>query len=149
RVYKVTIHYRQRRVADWLTLWRNQLASIALNSAIPWEIEFHGGVASLNADLRTLGLCSLDLSDSSAVRLLLPQPTGTVFVYVSGSASDVVIQCPAGVARRVQIAGSAPPGTLPYRNFDPAGHQLCLVTSRGGWGCCDRGGTGGWRGNLQ
>jgi hypothetical protein len=106
-VCKVTIHYRQRRVADWLTLWRDQLATIALNCAIPWEIEFHGGVANLQADLRKLGLRSLDLSDSSAVRLLLPQPTGTVYLYGSGSASDVVIHCPAGVALRVQIAGSA------------------------------------------
>src|SRR5262245_27691665 len=56
KVCKVTIHYRQRRVADWLTQWRDQLATIALNGAIPWEIEFHGGVANLQADLRKLGL---------------------------------------------------------------------------------------------
>ena len=106
-VCKVTIHYRQRRMVDWLTRRRDPLATVALNSAIPWEIEFHGGVTNLQADLRKLRLRSLDLSDSSAVRLLLPQPTSTIYLYVSGSASDVVIQCPAGVARRVQIAGSA------------------------------------------
>jgi hypothetical protein len=104
---KVTIHYRQRTPADRPTLWREPLATIALNGAIPWEIEFHGGVAHLQANFRGLRLRSLDLSDSSAVKLLLPQPTGTVYLYVSGSASDVVIQRPAGIALRVQIAGSA------------------------------------------
>ena len=104
---KVTIHYRQRTPADWLTLWREPLAAIALNGSIPWEIEFRGGVANLQADLRELQLRSLDLSDSSAVKLLLPRPTGTVYLYVSGSASDIVSQRPAGIALRVQIAGSA------------------------------------------
>jgi hypothetical protein len=103
----VTIHYRHRRVADWLTLWREPLAAIALNGSIPWEIEFHGGVANLQADLRGLRLRSLDLSDTSGVKVLLPQPTGNVYLYVSGSASDVVIERSAGVALRVQIAGSA------------------------------------------
>jgi hypothetical protein len=104
---KVTIHYRQRRAADCLTLWRESLAAIALNGSIPWEIEFHGGVANLQADLRVLPLRSLDLSDSSAVKVLLPRPIGNIYVNVSGSASDVVIQRPVGVAVRVQIAGSA------------------------------------------
>ena len=104
---KVTIHYRHRTPVDWLTVWREGLAAITLNGSIPWEIEFHGGVANLQADLRALRLRSLDLSDSSAVKVLLPRPTGNVYLYVSGSASDVVVQRPAGVALRVQIAGSA------------------------------------------
>jgi hypothetical protein len=107
RPCKVTIHYRHRRPADRLTLWREPLAAIALNGSIPWEIEFHSGVANLQADLRGLRLRSLDLSDSSEVKVLLPQPTGNVYLYVSGSASDVVIQRPVGVALCVQIAGSA------------------------------------------
>jgi hypothetical protein len=104
---KVTIHFHHRMSADRLTLWREPLAAIVLNGSIPWEIEFHGGVANLQADLRGLRLRSLDLSDSSGVRLLLPQPTGNVYLYVSGSASDVVIERPVGVALRVQIAESA------------------------------------------
>jgi hypothetical protein len=104
---KVTIHYRHRAAADWLTSWREPLAAIALNSSIPWEIEFYGGVAYLQADFRGLRLRSLDLSDSSGVKVLLPRPAGNVYLYVSGSASDVVIQHPVGVALRVQIAGSA------------------------------------------
>jgi hypothetical protein len=104
---KVTVHYRQRTPADWPSMRREPLAAIALNGSIPWEIEFHGGVANLQADLRRLRLRSLDLSDSSAAKLLLPEPTGTVYLYVGGSASDIVIWRPAKVALRVQIAGSA------------------------------------------
>src|SRR5262245_59894423 len=51
---KVTIHYRQRTLANGPTLWREPLTMIALNGAIPWAIEFHGGVANLHADLRRL-----------------------------------------------------------------------------------------------
>lgn len=104
---KVMIHYRQPTPEDWLTTESAPLAAITLNGSIPWEIEFHGGVANLQADMRGLRLRSLDLSDSSGVNVLLSQPTGTVYLYVSGSASDVVIERPAGVAVRVQIAGSA------------------------------------------
>ena len=125
---KVTIYYPHRSSADWLSLRRGPLATIALNGSIPWEIEFHGGVANLYADLRGLRLRALDLSDSSAVKVLLPQPAGNVYMYVGGSASDVVIQRPAEVALRVQITGSASQVLLDEHSFGAVANGITWQT---------------------
>lgn len=105
--HKVTIHYWHRSLADRPAIGCEPLAAITLNGSIPWEIEFHGGVSHLHADLREVPLRSLDLSDSSGVRVDLPQPTGKVYLSVNGSASDVTILRPVQSALRVQIGGSA------------------------------------------
>lgn len=104
--YNVTLHYRQPVLGDQ-RVEAGPLTVLTLNASIPWEIEFHGGVAQLLADLRGLRLRSLDLRDSSGVNLLLAKPIGNGYLYISGSASDVVLQRPVGVALQVQIAGSA------------------------------------------
>lgn len=124
----VTLHYRQPVLGNCLVA-REPLAVITLNESIPWEIEFHGGVAQLLADLRGLRLRSLDLRDSSGVNLLLAKPTGNVYLYVSGSASDVVIQRPVGVALHVQIAGSASQVRIDAYSFSAVANGIHWQTS--------------------
>lgn len=122
--HKVTIHYRHSTLADWFAFGREPLAAITLNGSIPWEIEFHSGVSHLQADLRRLPLRSLDLSDSSTVWVRLPPPTGHVYLYVNGSASDVTILRPAPIALRVQIAGSASQVRIDERYFGAVANGL-------------------------
>jgi hypothetical protein len=82
-------------------------ARVTLNGALPWEIEFRGGVSRLTADLRPLTLRALDLRSVSEGVILLPRPAGVSFIYFAGSASDVAIRCPDECAVRLLIGGSA------------------------------------------
>jgi len=109
----VTIQYRRFLVSDR----REPIAQLTLNGAIPWEIEFRDGVSQLTADLSRLPLRALDLSSASQVVITLPQPSAAVFVHVSGSASDLTIYRPAGVAIRVHISGSASNLALDEHHF--------------------------------
>lgn len=101
------------------TLWAS-LAQVTLNGAIPWEIEFRGGVARLIADLRGLPLRALDLGSASGSMITLSQPAGVVFVYIAGSASDITIHRPHSVAVRVDIGGSVSNVTLDEQHVGAA-----------------------------
>ncbi|MCX6046881.1 MAG: hypothetical protein NT075_17395 [Chloroflexi bacterium] len=103
----VTIQYNQLPVYARSINNEEAPATIALNGTIAWEIECRGGLAHGIADLRELALRSLDLGSVSGAALALPQPAETIFIYMAGSVSDVVIYRPRGVAARVQINGSA------------------------------------------
>jgi hypothetical protein len=103
----VTIQYRNFSFFNGLIYWREPIARVTLNGSLPWEIEFRDGVSKLNADLSSLQLRAFDLGSASQVTVTLPQPSITVFVHVSGSASNITIHRPAGVAVRVSISGSA------------------------------------------
>jgi hypothetical protein len=59
---RVTIQYGRFPFFDWLAHTHEPLADVTLNGSIPWEIEFHGGVSRLNADLSELPLRALDLT---------------------------------------------------------------------------------------
>jgi hypothetical protein len=102
---RVTFQYGHLPFFDWLAHTRKPLADVMLNGSIPWEIEFHRGVSRLNADLSELPLRALDLSSASQVAIKLPQPSGAVFINVSGSVSEMTIQRPRGVPIRVRIDG--------------------------------------------
>lgn len=116
----VTIQYHRFSASDG----REPIARLILNGAIPWEIEFRDGVSKLTADLSQLPLRALDLSSASQVVVTLPQPLGTVFVHVSGSASDLTIQRPAGVAIRAHISGSASNLALDEQHFGAVADAL-------------------------
>jgi hypothetical protein len=117
----VTIQYGHRFCFDWLVHTRQPLADVTLNGSIPWEVEFHGGVSRLNADLSELWLRALDLSSASQAALTLPQPSGAVFINVSGSVSDMTIQRPRGVAVRVRIDGGVSRLALDEQRWGAAG----------------------------
>ena len=101
----VTIRNRRRL---WLLDWGQQGTEIVLNPSIPWEIEVRGGVSGVMADLTGVDLIGLSVSyGMSSVALKLPFPSGPVRLRVSGGASDVIIQRPAGVPARVRLTGWA------------------------------------------
>ncbi len=104
----ITVQYRAIPLVGWLSYARREpVADISLNSAIPWELEFRGGVSSLHADLRGLRLVSLDLSSTSTARIHLPAPDEVAYIQLSGSASDLAFYRPVGVAVRLDMGGSA------------------------------------------
>jgi hypothetical protein len=103
----VTIHYRRHLLFGGRSLLCEPLASVGLNATIPWEIEFRDGVSRLTADLSHLQVCALDLNSVSTALLTLPAPTGLANIYLSGSASDLMLLRPPGVGLRLQIAGAA------------------------------------------
>jgi len=72
--------------------WHKRAGEVTLNGSIPWQIEFHGGLSRLDADLSVLRLGSFEIiGGASGVAVTLPRPLGTVSVRVSGGASDVTI----------------------------------------------------------
>jgi DNA-binding MarR family transcriptional regulator len=101
----VTVRYPRRpRLLDW----RNRAAEIALNTAIPWQIEIRGGASDITARLGGLDLSGLDIrGGASMVRVELPEPTGTVPVGIAGGASEVSVRRPAGIPARVHLKGWA------------------------------------------
>lgn len=117
----VTIQYRRYLLFDWLAYLAEPLARVALNTTIPWEIEFRDGVSRLTADLRTLQLAALDMSSVNIARITLPAPVGSANIYFSGSASDLTLHRPPGVALRLQIAGSASCLTLDEQRLGAIG----------------------------
>ncbi len=107
KVEEGTVTIRNRR-RIWLLEWGQQDADIALNTSIPWQIEIRGGAALISADLTGIDLVDLTVSyGMSSVDLILPVPSGSVPLRVSGGASSVTIQHPAGVPVRVSFSGWA------------------------------------------
>ena len=86
--------------------WRP--AKIRLNGSIPWEIEFRRGVSHLTADLAQLQLRSLDiLGGAYQIQLLLSEPSGSAFIYISGGIHQGLIRVPPTTGVRVQISGGS------------------------------------------
>lgn len=100
----VSIQYPRFSLMDW----RKQAAEITLNETIPWQLELKGGASRLDAELGTLRLESLELTGgASEVVVKLPPPSGTVPIRVTGGASDLTFQFPAGTVARLQVKGGA------------------------------------------
>ena len=110
--------------------WRKRAAEVTLNGSIPWGIEFRGGLSWLDADLSGLGLGSFEvIGGASKVAVTLPRPSDTVTLRVSGGASNVTINRPAGVAVRVRVSGGATELALDEQRFGAIGGETRLQTS--------------------
>lgn len=97
----VTIQYRRFSLD-----WRGRTGEIELNPTIPWQVELHGGVSKVNADLRDLQIQGIELSGgASDIAVTLPRPSGIVPVRFSGGASKITITRPRGVPARVRVRG--------------------------------------------
>jgi hypothetical protein len=109
--------------------WRKRAAEVTLNGSIPWGIEFRGGLSGLDADLSGLGLGSFEvIGGASKVAVTLPRPSDTVTLRVSGGASNVTINRPAGVAVRVRVSGGATGLALDDQRFGTIGGETRLQT---------------------
>jgi hypothetical protein len=109
--------------------WRKRAAEVTLNGSIPWWIEFRGGLSGLDADLSGLGLGSFEvIGGASKVAVTLPRPSDTVTLRVSGGASNVTINRPAGVAVRVRVSGGATGLALDDQRFGAIGGETRLQT---------------------
>jgi hypothetical protein len=109
--------------------WRKRTAEVTLNPAIPWQIEFHGGLSRLDADLSVLELGSFEVTGgASGVAVTLPRPSGTVSVRVSGGASDVSIHRPEGVAARIRVGCGVSKLAFDEQRFGAIGGETRLQT---------------------
>lgn len=118
--------------------WRKRAAEVTLNPAIPWQIEFHGGLSRLDADLSVLELGSFEVTGGASwVAVTLPRPSGTVSVRVSGGASDVSIHRPEGVAARIRVGRGVSKLAFDEQGFGAIGGETRLQTNDYG-GATDR-----------
>jgi|GEM_PF-6699463 len=81
---------------------------ISLNSFIPWELIFHGGVSGVTADLRELNLKSINIFGGvNNARILLPEPDGNIPVKVTGGVKSLEILRPKKSHARLHAIGGA------------------------------------------
>ena len=123
----VTVRYPRQfwGIGSW-----QSATDITLNATIPWSIALQSKAAEITAELGGLDLASLDLKGGySATRLALPAPSGTVSVRISGGASMLAIQRPAGVAARVHLKGWVSQLTFDEQSIANAGEDVRLQSS--------------------
>jgi len=122
----VTIRYARRL---WGLAGSKGAADVTLNAAIPWYIAIHGGASMITAELAGLNLAGLEVKGGgSMIRLELPSPLGQVPIQISGGASVITIQRPAGVAARVHLKGWASVFTFDNQTFSNLGNDVPLQT---------------------
>jgi hypothetical protein len=81
--------------------------TITLNDRIPWAVEIGGGSADVHLDIGELRLTRLELSGGARnVDAVMPAPSGTVPIEISGGARDISIHSPK-TAWRIQVSGGA------------------------------------------
>jgi hypothetical protein len=139
----VTVHYGRLIWFDWrarlgdvnveaMLHWRKDRGEIALNPAVPWDIELRGGASRLSADLRLVDLRSFELTGgTSRVELSLPRPTGVVSIRVAGGMNIVSIHRPAGVAARLTLKGGAGQVVLDAQRVKGLGNVLLETPDAG------------------
>ncbi|MFL6142312.1 MAG: hypothetical protein ACJ72N_10670 [Labedaea sp.] len=81
---------------------------VELNSKVAWEVRLDGGASEESLDLSTGHLSALEFGAGSArIDAILPRPSGTVPVRMTGGASTLDVHLPDGVPARVLLAGGA------------------------------------------
>lgn len=94
----VDVRYSRFGFLAWLFSGREETrAQIVLKGGIPWEIEVHGGLVTVDADLSGLRLERLEVHGGIRRGIVrLPAPAGTVPLRITGGASRVTILRPEG-----------------------------------------------------
>jgi DNA-binding MarR family transcriptional regulator len=88
--------------------WRKRVATMTLNTGIPWDIEIVGGVVHLEADLREVKLRRFELTGGSErTQLELGQPTSEVPIQIVGEIKTLRLERPAGAALSLLVQGGA------------------------------------------
>lgn len=120
----VTIRYPRRL---WILGGVKRAAEVALSAAIPWQITIKGGASNIIAELGGLDLAGLEVKgEASMIRLKLPAPSGVVPIRISGGASEIIVQRPAGVAARAHLKGWATQFVFDDQTFSDVGNDVRL-----------------------
>lgn len=108
--------------------WDQVRATITLNGALPWEIEFDS-VSKLNAALSGLHLRAFDVTGGlSGGRITLPTPAGIVFVRFAGSVSHLHLHRPVDIAMRIVVRQAVTELTFDDQHFAVVSEDLSLET---------------------
>lgn len=107
---------------------RRHSGRLTVNASVPWAVEVDGGAGRLTADLSPLTLTGLSLGGgASHVSVVLPRPTGTVRIRISGGASNVTLRRPQDVAARVSVTGGVSRLTFDSQHMDAVGGGIQLA----------------------
>ena len=132
---RVSIRYPFLTPADWARLamlGERHGADIALNTSLPWEVELHGGVSRLEANLEAVRVTGFFVrGGASRFELALGRPDTVVPLRIRGGASHVTIVRPAGVPVRASVRGGVSKLALDEQRFGAIGGEARLHT--GGW----------------
>lgn len=125
----VTVEYPRFGQRGWWRPGAHRGGRVTLNQDLAWHLTVHGGVAWLDADLRSLRLAALELGrGASQVELRLPRPAGVVPVRVVGGASQVRIRRPAGVPVQLRIGHGVAELRFDQQAWGAVGGELRLET---------------------
>jgi len=118
-------------------LGAKRAGEVRLNAAIPWWIEFQGGAAAITAALGGLDLAGLEINGGmSMIQVELPAPSGVVPIRISGGASQITVQRPAGVPARVHLKGWVSEFIFDEQTFSAVGNDVRLQSP--GYDTADR-----------
>jgi DNA-binding MarR family transcriptional regulator len=100
----VSVQYRAGRAWDW----RKRKADLVFNASIPWSTSISGGASRVTVDATHLDLRLFEVSGGAdKVRMTLGTPHGEAVIRVTGGASQVRVDRPAGVPVRLSVRGGA------------------------------------------
>jgi DNA-binding MarR family transcriptional regulator len=118
--------------------WRKRVATIGLNTAIPWTIDVVGGVNRVEADLREMNIRRFELTGGSdRIQVEFGRPVGDVPVRFVGGTRAIRLERPAGTPVRLRIQGGANSVNLDGTAHGKKGGDVA-VESRGWSGATDR-----------
>ena len=123
----VTIRYPRRMLGLGGKQGR---ATVALSSAIPWQIVIQGGAEEVVADLGNLALAALEVKGGfGQVRLDLPTPVGVVPIRIMGGAPEITMRRPADVAAQVHLKGWVSELIFDEHTFSGVGNNMRLQST--------------------
>ena len=112
--------------------WRKRVATIGLNTTIPWTIEVVGGVSRLEADLREVDVRRLEVTGGTdRVQLEFGSPAGEVPVRIVGGARSIRLERPAGIPVRLKLQGGTASVGLDGQALGKKGGEVTLESR--GW----------------
>lgn len=105
---------------------------VRLNPRVLWRIRMTAGAATELVDLRGARVGGVEfIGGASSIELILPKPSGTVPVRMSGGAGQFTIRVPDGVPAQVRAGGGA--GSVSTGGVTRTGVAGGTVVTPPGW----------------
>lgn len=112
--------------------WRKRVATIGLNTTIPWTVDVVGGVNRIEADLRAIDVRRFELTGGSErIQLEFGTPSGEVLVRIVGGANTIRFERPSGVPVRLRMQGGT--GRVEVDDHVHGKQAGDIVTESRGW----------------